>query len=141
MWCDMIFIKKIETKKILWIEDSAYLLRGLVRPLEKKGYRVTYALNEKEAIDYLKKDEFQLILFDIIIPAGSDQDYIEFVGVRLAKTIINDMKIKTPIVGISVVNDPEIINELYGLGFKKIFKKGYLLPSELLKYVEDILML
>lgn len=131
--------KNIVTKKILWIEDSAHVLHGLIRPLEKKGYRVTFALNEKEAIKCLENEEFQLILFDIIIPAGSDKEYTEFVGVRLALKIIQEMKIKTPIIGISVVNDPEIINRLYGLGFKKIFKKGHLLPSELLKYVQDVL--
>ena len=126
-------------KKILWIEDSAPLLRSLVRPLEKKGYRITYALNEKDAIKFLTEEEYQLILFDIIIPAGSDKDFTEYVGVRLAEKIINEMHKETPIIGISVVNDPKIIDYLYSLGFKKIYQKGYLLPSVLLKFVEKLL--
>ena len=130
----------VETRKILWIEDSAYTLRSLIRPLEKKGYRFTIATNEKQALDILDNDTFDLILFDIIIPTGSDEseDFIEYVGVRLAKEIVNIRKITTPIIVISVVNNPNIIKEFESLNVAKILQKGYILPSILEREVENI---
>jgi CheY-like chemotaxis protein len=133
-----------QKRKILWIEDGAYQLRGLVKPLEKRGYRIEYALNAKEAIEKLNREDYQLILLDIIIPTGDDSnlddlELIEFVGLRLADKIVNEMKINTPIIGITVVNNPRVIDHLYDLGVMKIFFKGYLLPSQLLDYIENFL--
>lgn len=131
----------MQSKKILWIEDDATILRGLVRPLEKGGYNITEVKSEKEALDVLGKESFDLILFDIIIPSGSsrEEDYLEFVGVRLADEIVLRRKIRTPIIAISVVNRPEILQHLKDLGFVKILSKGYVLPSELKKEVDTIL--
>ena len=126
-------------KKILWIEDAALMLGGLVRPLEKSGHQIITVQNEKEALKALDKENFDLILFDIIIPSGSDgDDYIEYVGARLADEIVNKRNLKTPIIGISVVTRPDIINNLYKLGFKKIFLKGHLRPTQLKDEVEKI---
>lgn len=129
-------------KKILWIEDSTYPLQSLVKPLEERGYRISYATTEKDALDALLYDVFDLILLDIILPTGSDSgDFYEYVGVRLADEIINVRKISTPIIVISVVNNPDVINKLENLGIDNILQKGYILPSRLVKVVEDILYL
>jgi CheY-like chemotaxis protein len=129
----------VPTKKILWIEDDAFLLGGLVRPLEKDGYQIVVARNEKEALKALENEEFDLILFDIIIPSGSDEDYVEYVGLRLADEIVTKRNIRTPIIAISVVSRPDILDNFYKLGFKKIFSKGHVLPSELKEEVNKIL--
>lgn len=129
----------MQTKNILWIEDDAAMLDGLVRPLRKDGYQITVAFTEKEALKALDEKEFDLILFDIIIPSGSDENYEEFVGVRLADEIIINRNLRTPIIGISVVNRPDILDHLYKLGFKKILPKGYVLPSVLKEEVDKIL--
>jgi CheY-like chemotaxis protein len=128
-------------RKILWIEDDALRLKGLIRPLEKDGYIIKLALDEKQAIKALDENDFDLILFDIIIPSGSnrEEDYDEYIGVRLAKEIVEKRNVKVPILGISVVNRPEILDSLYELGFEKILPKGYVLPSELKKEVDKIL--
>jgi CheY-like chemotaxis protein len=128
-------------KNILWIEDDAEDLGGMVRPLIKKGYRITIAHSEREALDALERDTFDLILFDIIIPSGSpkEEDFMEFVGLHLAEEIIKNRGIKTPIIGISVVNRPDVLEKLYRLGFKSILAKGYVLPSELADEVEKVL--
>jgi CheY-like chemotaxis protein len=133
--------EELITKKILWIEDSAYSLKSLVKPLEEKGYRIIYADTESKALEVLAGDKFDLILFDIILPSGSDdpKDFTDYVGVRLAEEIVINRKIKTPIIGISVVNNPIILEKLEDLGFKKILPKGHVLPSDLLRDVEKIL--
>jgi len=116
-------------------------LQSLIKPLERDGYRVTYARNEQEALTELDKDIFDIILFDIIIPTGSDDpdDFIDYVGVRLIKEIINVRKITTPVIVISVVNNPDVIKEFEEAGVAKILQKGYILPSALKAEVERIL--
>ncbi len=123
----------MKTKRILWIEDDADLLMGLVRPLEKDGYEIIVVKDEQEALRTIEESDFDLILFDIIIPTGikGDEGNVHFVGMRLLETLLISMKIKTPIVVLSVVRDSEMINTMYEMGVKKILLKGTCLPSKL----------
>ena len=131
----------METKKILWIEDDADLIMGLVRPLEKDGYEVTVAKDEKEALETIGESVFDLILFDVIIPTGIKGDIgdIYFVGMGLLKKLLIDMKLKTPVIVLSVVRDLELINEMYKMGVKKVLPKGAYLPSELREEIYETL--
>jgi DNA-binding response OmpR family regulator len=54
---------------ILWIEDDFYHVRGLVKPLEKDGYKITIARSVIEAKEHLINwQDFSAILLDLIIP-------------------------------------------------------------------------
>ena len=123
----------METKKILWIEDDADLLWGLVRPLEKDGHKIIVAKDKKEALEMIGKYDFDLILSSINIPVGVGEDKGDypFVGMRLLKELSTEMKIKTPIIVMSVVRDQGMINEMYEMGVKKVLPKGAYLPSKL----------
>lgn len=131
----------MEQKKILWVEDDADVLMGLVRPLEKDGHEITVAKDEKEALERIEKFDFDLILLDMIIPTGVKGDVgdVPFIGMRLLKTLSIDMKIKTPIIVLSVVRDPDIIEEMNGLGVKEVLQKGAYLPSKLKEKVYETL--
>jgi len=131
----------MKTKRILWIEDDAGLLMGLVRPLKKDGHEIIVAKDEKEALELIGALDFDLILLDIIIPTGVEGDMgdISFVGMRLLKTLSIDMKIKTPIIVLSVVRDPDMIGEMNGLGVKEVLPKGAYLPSKLKEKVYEVL--
>jgi CheY-like chemotaxis protein len=131
----------MEQKKILWIEDDADMLMGLVRPLENDGHEITVAKDEKEALERIEKFDFDLILLDMIIPTGVKGDVgdVPFVGMRLLKKLSIDMKLKTPIIVLSVVRDSEIISEMYGLGVEKVLPKGAYLPSKLKEEVYESL--
>jgi CheY-like chemotaxis protein len=132
---------KINERKILWIEDSYYSLKSLVVPLEHEGYRIISVTNEKDALLELEKEKYDLILFDIIIPSGSDNpdDFIDYVGVRLINEIVTVKGIKTPIIVLSVVNNPDVIKKFEDLGVQKILQKGRVLPSTLKQEVENVL--
>jgi CheY-like chemotaxis protein len=132
---------KNNERKILWIEDSYYGLKSLVVPLEHQGYRIISVTNEKDALLELEKEKFDLILFDIIIPSGSDNpdDFTDYVGVRLINEIVTVKCIKTPIIVLSVVNNPDVIKKFEDMGVQKILQKGYVLPSILKQEVENIL--
>ena len=131
----------METKKILWIEDEADLLMGLVRPLEKDGHEIIVVKDENEALETIEKSDFDLILFDIIIPTGiqGDMGDVPFVGMRLLENILVGMKIKTPIIVLSVVRDSTMINKMYEMGAKKVLPKGAFLPSKLREEVYEML--
>ena len=135
----------MKTKKILWIDYDANSMIELVRPLEKDGYKIMVANNEKEALETIEKSKsnFDLILSDIIIPPDVNgyAKKIPFVeiGMRLLKTLLIDKKIKTPIVVLSVVSDKEKIGKIYDMGVKKILQKQECLANELKKEVDEIL--
>jgi len=133
----------MEKKRILWIEDDVDMLRGLVRPLEKDGHEIIVAKNEKEALEKVNESEsnFDLILFDIIIPTGKKGDVgdVPFVGMRLLENFLIKMKIGTPFIVLSVVRDHEMINEMLEMGVKKVLPKGAYLPSKLKEEVYEVL--
>jgi DNA-binding response OmpR family regulator len=59
---------------ILVAEDDDNIRTGLVDTLESEGYRVTPAVDGKEAIDLFTPEDFDLILLDIMMPEKSGYD-------------------------------------------------------------------
>lgn len=55
-------------KKILVVEDEKDLARAITAILEFSKYYVTNAYNGKEALDEVKKQKFDVILMDIMMP-------------------------------------------------------------------------
>lgn len=131
----------MESKKILWIEDDASKLMGLVRPLEKDGHKIIIATDEKEALELIEKSNFDLILVDILIPTGRkyDKGNEHFVGMRLLNKLLVEMNIQTPIIVLSVVSDKEMIENMTLIGVNKVLSKGVLLPSKLRQEIYEIL--
>ena len=126
-------------KRILWIEDDWDRLIGIMKPLES-GYRITTAMSEKEALELLREETFDLIILDLIIPAGDEgqDDCDELIGIRLAKKI-RYLGLMIPIIVLSVVNDRQTIYELKNIGISEFLVKGRCLPSYLSSRVEYVL--
>lgn len=61
-------------KKILIIEDEKKIRRFLQLELEHEGYNVTVAEDGAEGIDKFKKDYFDLILLDLMMPKLSGEE-------------------------------------------------------------------
>lgn len=55
-------------KKILIVEDESPLAKALSLKLTKSGFQSKIALNGEEALSFLKKEKFHLILLDLIMP-------------------------------------------------------------------------
>jgi YesN/AraC family two-component response regulator len=53
--------------KILLVDDDKFILQSIGSILEKNGYQVTKADSGQKAIDVIKKQEFDLILTDLIM--------------------------------------------------------------------------
>ena len=131
----------METKKILWIEDEADQIKGLVRPLEKDGHEIIIAEDESKALETIEKSDFDLIICDIIMPTGVNGDMgdVSFVGMRLLKKLLIELEIKTPIIVLSVVRDTSMIDKMYEMGAKRVLQKGAFLPSKLRDEVYEML--
>ncbi len=56
------------TKKILVVEDDQNLRNGLEMLLKTRGYEVKTAENGAKALDMLRKEDFDLIIADLIMP-------------------------------------------------------------------------
>jgi len=56
------------TKSILVVEDEQAITKALETELIAAGYPVTTVFNGQEAIDRLRKENFDLVLLDILLP-------------------------------------------------------------------------
>lgn len=55
-------------KKILIVEDETPLAKALSLKLTTSGFQSKIATNGEEALSFLKKERFDLILLDLIMP-------------------------------------------------------------------------
>lgn len=58
-------------KKILLVEDNEAIQKGLKYSLEQECFEVEIASDVKNAKDKLTKNEFDLVILDVMLPDGS----------------------------------------------------------------------
>lgn len=61
------------------VEDEQHLAKGLKYNLEKEGYEVTLADNGLSALEYFKKNKFDIMILDLMLP--------KLGGIEVAKKI------------------------------------------------------
>lgn len=137
--------------KILWIEDEATKLKGLVRPLERCGDILTFAFSKQDALELCKSNDYDLIILDLIIPDGGDEllrkpnsniqnfEEEEYQGVNFLIELSLMGKRCIPVLVLSVVDDEDTINEVIRMGVIKVLRKGAYFPSDLKKEVDLLL--
>lgn len=118
-------------KRILWIEDEGKIeLIQYKTPLVRGGYAVDIASNATEAIQLLREKRYDAIIFDLIIPCGDEFDTQEYyVGLELLKRLVNreidgvDKYDTTKIMVFTVINSPDVHNQIKDLGVQTILGK------------------
>ncbi|MFC1538341.1 response regulator [Candidatus Latescibacterota bacterium] len=55
-------------RKILWVDDEIEILKAHIIFLEKKGYNLTPVTNGADAIDMIKRETFDAVLLDEMMP-------------------------------------------------------------------------
>ncbi|MFN3480231.1 MAG: sigma-54-dependent transcriptional regulator [Thermodesulfovibrionales bacterium] len=65
------------TFKILIAEDEEITLKHLLNTLKREGYEVTGARNGREAIEFLQKERFDVVITDIKMPEMSGMEVLE----------------------------------------------------------------
>lgn len=123
----------MDKAKILVFDNADYLLSTYKYLLERDGYEVTFVYNDKEAINLLDKEDYDLLLFDIQhAPLDS--------GMLFIKEALDDLEIihkkhpKLPIIAVSTepaVNRADVDFKELGVieGIEKPFEANKLSQS------------
>ncbi len=60
--------------KILVVDDEQLLVKGIRFNLENEGYEVAVAYDGQEAVDLARREDFDLIILDVMMPRKSGTD-------------------------------------------------------------------
>ena len=93
-------------KKILLVEDNEAIQKGLKYSLEQECFEVEIASDVKNAKDKLTKNEFDLVILDVMLPDGS--------GFELCKDIKKNMV--TPVLFLTAKDEEQDIVNGFDLG-------------------------
>ena len=102
-------------KRILVVDDEIPLARALELKLTHEGLDVTLAYDGIEAIAALKKDYYDIVLLDLMMPQQDGFYVLEEV---------QRLKIKTNIIVSSNLSQPEDIDRATALGAVDYFVKS-----------------
>lgn len=137
-------------KKILWIEDESFMIKGLLRPMEKLGFEIDVATSALEGFQKSKNwNDYDILVVDLIIPLSGDEKTIPqtvrdwanepFAGIGLVKWLATELNVEVPVLLLSVVQNPLIIYNLKKFGLQYYLPKSGLLPSLLKDEILQIL--
>ena len=88
------------SKKILVIEDEPDIRKTLEYNLERENFIVTTACSLSDAKEHLAKDNFSLLILDLMLPDGS--------GLDLCRELKSNSTIESPLILILTAKDDEV---------------------------------
>lgn len=118
-------------KKILVIDDMPNIVAMLKARLQASGYDVVTALNAQQALACASAEKPDLILLDIVMPAGGG--YSVFTRLKLSSRTRS-----IPVIFLTAKDKPEDVARAYKLGVQYYIKKPYK-PEMLLETVRKAL--
>lgn len=118
-------------KKIHIVEDEKYIIDGLLFVFRNKGMECSYSINGKEAMEWLKTNETDVILTDLEMPTMSGFELIK----ELRKT---EQHKNTPIFAYTGYVDNKHFDEAQVSGVTEILAKP-LVPDEVYKAISKYL--
>jgi DNA-binding response OmpR family regulator len=119
-----------QNKKILIVEDEPMLASLLKSRLEKEGFVADHAKDGLEAVNFLKKGKYSLVLLDIILPKMS--------GFEVMESLKNDPNFSdVPIVIVSNLGQESDIQRGETLGAIGYFVKAQLSIEELIRKIKE----
>jgi len=119
-------------KKILLIEDERILGEMYRDKFTQAGFDVVLVDTAEEGIKIDKKERFDLILLDILLPKAN--------GIQFLKKLKEIPEVSgIPVVAFSNYDDPETKKQAFKLGVKDyLIKTGYT-PQEIVKKIKEYL--
>jgi CheY-like chemotaxis protein len=97
-------------KKILVVDDELDILESIKMLIETIGYNVKTTDDGNRAIDILKKEKFDLVLLDMLMPKISGIDILK--KIRADPQIKNQKVVFLTVVGLSQAGE-EVIKKLH----------------------------
>ncbi len=119
-------------KRILIVEDEKPMARALELKLNHSGFETVIASDGEAALDNLKKQKFDLVLLDLMIPK------IDGFGVIKAMKENGD---KTPVIVASNLGQEDDAHKAKTLGAKWYFVKSDTPINKIVDYIVGTLML
>jgi two-component system response regulator VicR len=114
--------------KILVAEDERMMLKALSFRLSKDGHEVTTAENGKEAWELFKKQEFNLLVLDIMMP------YLT--GLELLQKV-KEVQPNTPVIILSTLGQEDTVLKAFELGADDFMTKPFS-PNELIVRIKKM---
>ena len=118
-------------KKILVAEDERPIARALELKLTAAGYSVTVVFNGEDAVSELSKNDFDLLLLDLIMPKVDGFGVLESMRVK---------KITVPVIVLSNLSQEEDLKRAKELGVADYFVKSDNPISEIVDHVRKALI-
>lgn len=118
---------KTKTKKILIAEDEKPMAKALTLKLKNSGFEIIVAHDGNEAMNYIKKENLDLILLDIMMPEKDGFSIMEEMKKK---------KIKIPVMVLSNLSQESDIKKAENLGALGFFIKSNTPISEIVNDVK-----
>lgn len=116
--------------RILLVEDDKGIVTNLTEYLTKEGYAVKNASGQKDALQFVKNEKFDLVLLDISLSDGN--------GFSVCKAIKSDYNI--PVIFLTASGDEYSTVTGFDLGADDYIAKPFR-PRELVSRIKNILRL
>ncbi len=119
-----------EFKKILVVEDDTSIMKVEVYALKEEGFKVDMARNGAEALELIKKNDYGVILLDLVMPKRTGFD------------VMHDLKLhgnKVPILVFSNMTEAVSKEEALRLGARDYFHKNKIDLDELVEKVKKFI--
>ena len=117
-----------KNKKILVAQDEKPLSKALELKLSKEGFDVSIAQNGEEAISLLVKEDFDVLILDLIMPKKDGFSVLQYLKEK-------GKKIKTIV--LSNLAQEEDFKKAKDLGAKSYFVKSNTPIIELVNYIKE----
>ena len=118
--------------KILLCDDDLMTIKIVQHKLMRDGYEVEISTNGKDGLEKIKKNDYDLVITDILMPFTS--------GYEIINTLRNVLKKTTPIIALSQIGNDSTIVEVLNIGADDYLTKPFS-PMELSIRVKRLLML
>lgn len=115
-------------KKILVVEDDAFVMDIYRTKLTREGFAVAEAKNGVEAVKYLEKNMPDLMLLDIVMP------YMDGLAV-LEKMNENEKWKNIPVILLTNLSQKEEVERCLRLGAKDYLIKSHFTPAEVVEKI------
>jgi CheY-like chemotaxis protein len=115
--------------KVLIIDDDKLTLNAVQHTLETLGHEAYTAINGEEAIDNIKKHDFDLLISDVMMPGIS--------GLSLVTVLRQVHLCFTPIIMMSTLNNRPLLDAAFTAGANNFLNKPFTsedLEAKLKKY-------
>ena len=119
-------------KKILIVEDDKFVSELYIHQFLKHGFLAKVAVDGEEALEFIKKDKYDVVLLDIMIP--------KYDGVEVLKRLKDDPDTKNIyVIILSNLGQDELIKQALQLGAKAYIIKSLYTPDQVVAEVRSIL--